>query len=100
MAMPGEWTLILPDPPKQATQTSNHPTQMKGGHSYKLGEFDHKDPESSVGQDHVPLDSEDGRWESQPAPKSGEMLPWPGTLAAVSRNTKPGGSGFNPPSTL
>lgn len=75
------------------------PIQMKDGQGYGLGGFDHKDQESGVGADHVPLINEDDRWEDQPETKPGEMLPWPGTLAAVSRNDRPDSSGFHPPST-
>lgn len=76
------------------------PIPIDGAHSYRSVECGDKDPEPSVGQIHGPLNSEDGRWDSQLAPKSGEMLPWPGTLAALSRNRKLDGRGFNPPSSL
>ncbi|KEF61405.1 uncharacterized protein A1O9_02971, partial [Exophiala aquamarina CBS 119918] len=69
------------------------PTQMKDNQHYLLGGLDPKVQESGIGADHGPLNKQDGRWEDQSETKSGEMLPWPGTLAAVSRNARQNSSG-------
>ncbi|KAK5044858.1 hypothetical protein LTR84_010396 [Exophiala bonariae] len=73
-------------------------TQWSQRYGYRSRESNNEYQESMVRRDNSRKGRENANWESDAVPKSSETLPWPGTLAAVSRDKKGGTrSGFQPP---
>lgn len=81
-----------------STPSLHPPTQWKRSDSYRTRGMNHENQQSSSRQDSSMLNSENPDWGIGTVPKASETLPWPGSLAAVSHNSRSDSrSGSRPP---